>query len=128
MTEQEILDVFKFTKVNGDYLDEDGCHYDSLQDIVTMDVLEFCGCGDPIAALKYVHDALILVDKSYNNDWKVTRGERDNFFNNSEGLEYFVWYYLSHLGLTEHGSSVPGWITAKGKAVIVTYELYKEEE
>jgi hypothetical protein len=39
---------------------------------------------------------------------------------------YALLYVLDEAELTEHGSSVPGWLTEKGKAWLQQYREYAE--
>lgn len=65
----------------------------------------FCGCGLPREA----GQALLA--------WLEKFGADGNFApigRNPTGDEYLMFYWLDHLGLTEHGFSLPGRLTPKG--------------
>ena len=97
------------------YIDEEGCHYDDDESFISTHILGFCGCGCPEEALKYIKGILeLLKDYKDPNYWS----KLDNFFNNNEGLKYTMFYLLDSKGLTEHGYSVPGWLTEKGKGIL----------
>lgn len=110
--------IDKFKKEDGYYyLDE--CYYEDAESLISIGVLGFCGCGMPGDALEYVRSALQLVndlkkiawgDRSAYKQWE--KRKRKLFAD--DGAEYFMWYFLDDKGLTEHGTSVPGWLTDKG--------------
>lgn len=86
-----------------------------------MGELGFCGCGRPIGVLRHIHGAMsILRDRdeqesgmTWHEWWELRKKRiRDHF--SSDGAEYFMWYWLHKEGYTEHGGSVPGWLTDKG--------------
>lgn len=71
-------------------------------------ILEFhkllCGCGSP----GMCWDSLIWYLEICTS--------KENYFNTENSFELFFMYVISHLGLTEHGTSIYGsWITEKGK-------------
>lgn len=78
----------------------------------------FCGCGQPVSAFKLLRDTLLYFDSSKKDSewWK----KLDEFLGSKErpGLACWWLYWIDHVGLTEHGGSVPGWLTAKGKEVM----------
>lgn len=88
----------------------------------------FCGCGTPEAPLRLLRDAMRLIDVKPNNPhdfdkWKaayrIRRAAMDELFHHDKGVEYLVWYLLDDKKLTEHGTSVPGWLTDLGRDVLV---------
>ncbi len=85
------------------------------------DRLGFCGCGMPDELLPYVADALRHVADLSNNSpdaWDERRAELYPV----PGSDWFMWEVLNEKGLTEHGGSVPGWLTDKGKALLAELE------
>lgn len=111
------------------YKDENGVSYESNTQYIQIEVLGFCGCGNPDSAMKYVRDALLLVSKKYEigySEWKL---RVDKLFP-ILGSEYFMWYFLDNKGFTEHGGSVPGWITDKGEELLrdIAWCLENEKE
>ena len=116
------MHIDKFKKEDG-YYDEDNCFYENAENFISTGMLGFCGCGEPDEALSYVHKALQIVDdlsrlvhgkKITYEQWE--ENNKDEFVN--DGAMYFMWYFLDNKGLTEHGGSVPGWLTAKGKELL----------
>lgn len=117
----------------------DGCSYNGLEEVLINGVVGFCGCGRPDDALKYIHDGLRLIDdlelavsesnsferNSSYDDWRY---EVEKHFKSSEA-EYFFYYVMDVLGLTEHGGSVPGWLSDKGKAFLsLTSSLFEGDD
>jgi hypothetical protein len=95
--------------------DDDICHGPDAVDAITGE-LGICGCGVPEEALRVYRDALRLVAMTMQT--KPTKRPREALFHGDSGLEFFVWYRLDDLGLTEHGGCVPGWLTDDGKALL----------
>lgn len=93
-----------------------------IEDIA--DGFSFCGCGKPEDAVKHVHKALQLVSDRTEliiGDGSLSSEEwdkRNTELFGSEGAMYFMWYWLENQELTEHGGSVPGWLTAKGEELL----------
>lgn len=110
-------------KEDGGIKDKDHLYHQTAADYMCH-ILGFCGCGQPLEALKYILNIMrwIKVNSELNNasiydsikkaqeHWK----ELDLIFNGNDGAKYFALYRLSDLDLTEHGGSVPGWLTEKG--------------
>lgn len=108
--------IDKFKREDG-YYDQDNCYYEDAESFISIGILGFCGCGMPADALEYVRKALQLVDdvviwgdRSAHEQWE----ERKRELFSDDGAEYFMWYFLNDKGLTDHGTSVPGWLTDKG--------------
>lgn len=117
-------------KENGLYVDEEGLCYDDAQEFIQTAILGFCGCGDPAASQTYLRDVLQFIREVHENEeenWDVPWKRLDGFFH-SVGERYTVFYLLDDKGLTEHGSSVPGWLTPKGRELLEDLnELYPRE-
>lgn len=111
-----------------DYKKEDGYyHYNGMtfntaQDMIS-EMLDFCGCGMPDEAIDFVYKALNLVkinrEMKYDDWYKEVKKLLPN-----HGVEYFVWYYLDSKEFTEHGGSVPGWLTEEGVNMMRLIEDY----
>jgi len=102
------------------YRDEDGAYWDNAESFLCGHILGFCGCGDNEVAAKYIRSIMYLINEifadkeNYKERWK----ELDEYFGGNAGAQYFVYYWLDQKEFTEHGSSVPGWLTPKGKEVL----------
>lgn len=127
------MNIDKFKKEDGSYENSDGCFYEDAVSFLTSHCLGFCGCGMPEEALDYILDILQLIqdrglihsDTLTWDDWKTR--ERKIF--PSQGSAYFAYYVLDEKGLTEHGGSVPGWLTPKGEELLSDLsEYFKKEE
>lgn len=88
-------------------------------------VLDFCGCGSPEAALEWVARGLDLIQglrecgedgRGWNAAYEAWEKRKREHFG-SEGAEYFFWYWCDTNDLTEHGGSVPGWLSGRGYEV-----------
>ena len=113
---EKLNDMFidKFKKEDG-YYDQDKCYYEDAESFISTGVLGFCGCGMPDAVLEHVRKALQIVndigEKKLTYE-QLEERKKEVFAN--KGAEYFMWYFLDNKKLTQHGGSVPGWLTKKG--------------
>ena len=92
-----------------------------------------CFCGMPEEAAALLRDVLRAMktraDLSDNGaahdhpDVEETR-RRERELLPTDGIYYTYHYWLSNKGLTEHGGSVPGWLTAQGHEVLAALERY----
>lgn len=88
----------------------------------------FYDCAQLADAFKMLRDTLILINErkveiwpknsklafaSWNERFSLLIGSKDR-----PGLSCWWLYWIDHIGLTEHGGSVPGWLTDKGKEVL----------
>jgi len=96
--------------------------WDTKLDYVLVELLDFCGCGRPEDAAEYIRDGLRLIAERFEKpekefDFPAYSGNLTAHFG-SMGARYFFWYWCYDKGLTEHGGSVPGWLTPKGNALL----------
>jgi len=115
--------------------------YNVADDIEHMlfDVVNFCGCGMPEDVLIYIRKGLLLVEQlelswrseNKEDDYKKWDEDKNKFFC-SEGAFYFFYYWCDKENFTEHGGSVPGWLSENGKeyleALNYWYKLHLKEE
>jgi len=108
---------------NGEYITPDECHYDNEEELLQCGVFGFCGCGLPEDNLKYIRDGLhhinnlrlqVHTKKCTFENWKKDGIE---IFGN-KSAEYFFYYWADTQELSEHGGSVPGWLTEKGEQIL----------
>lgn len=96
----------------------------TIDEVFVFDIigqkLGFCGCGLPEDAIDYCYQGLKRVESL-----ALSKSDFPNPFA-SEGEEYFFFYWLDKKGFTEHGGSVPGWLTEKGKDMILAIEEARE--
>lgn len=89
-----------------------------------QDKIGFCTCGRREQNLEYVLKGLLIIGELafvYEplsvvtlSDWNSVR---DSHFGN-EAAAYFFFYWAASKGYTEHGGSVPGWLTAEEEDLI----------
>ena len=105
---------------DGSIIDSDGFyHPDKLSYL--EDMLGFCGCGYPVSALQFVSKLLELIDGRFENH--KFQDDIDTLSGNNIGLEYLLFYFLEDKELTEHGTSIPGWLTEYGKEFLQELKL-----
>lgn len=98
-----------------------------------MDELGFCGCGMPVDATEYVLAVLEHIDRLKTHVWEKAltweqwNAEGDTIFTN-DGAAYFAYYVMAEKGLTEHGGSVPGWLSEKGYAMVARIKEWQVNE
>jgi hypothetical protein len=115
----------KVIKTKDDYL-YNGLYYDDLENLLHSVYFNFCCCGNPGESLRYIYKCfkhLALRDEMDYKDWKKKGRE---LFPES-GSEFFMWYYFSEKGFTEHGSSVPGWLSDLGREVMSNLRIFLKE-
>jgi len=116
-------------KNTGEWITDDGQIFD-IDDYILIDIFDFCGCGHTKSAVEHIIGALKLIkekDEINKNtkfeDWYEEWAEKvSNFFNHDRGAQTIMWYCFDRAGLTDHGGSVPGWLTEKGYDLIDLYE------
>lgn len=116
------MHIDKYKKEVG-YEDPDGCFHEDAESFLQTYSLGFCGCGRPEDSLAYVRDVLQHIDNLKQLVWEKkqtyeewTAAGKKLFA--SDGAEYFAFYVMDTKGLTEHGGSVPGWLTDKGREML----------
>lgn len=117
------------------YLEEDDgryCYaerwYGDKVEVYIEGVFRFCGCGQPEQVIKHVRDGLHHINTipttdecTGREDWKAEYKEwreKETKLFGSQGGAYFFYYWCDVLGFTEHGGSVPGWLTELGEHVL----------
>jgi hypothetical protein len=101
----------------------DGLFHRTAEDLIGHR-LNFCGCGEPLAAIKYVGEILKGIKERSHEDWQ---GIFSLFPN--EQIAYFVLYTLDHLKLIAHDSSINiAWLTLQGEEMLADIRELKEEE
>jgi hypothetical protein len=111
----------------------EGSHYECVADAIAIGILGMCGCGRPQDALLFVLAGLELSaekrpdgydeHRAWWSDWDV----RCKAFFGSSGGAYFFWYAMTDKGIMEHGGSVPGWLSGKGKLLVAALREIKPE-
>lgn len=111
----------------------EGCHYETLADIVGSGMLGFCGCGAPEENLRYVLGGLALMNEERPgwpsnsmpefHKWYERHKARCLAHFGSERAEYFFYYWCDEKKFSEHGGSVPGWLTDSGLQLLADLRL-----
>jgi hypothetical protein len=101
--------IEKLQKVDDDeypYIDENGGSWQSKTDYIQIEILHFCGCGDPDEVMMYVAEFLIKISKEDFGDY--------------EDMSYmFLSYWADNEGFIDHGTTVRcSWLTDKGKELL----------
>lgn len=114
----------KYKKSDGTY-EIDGLIYDTIEDALMMGVFGFCGCGMPWYTLAYIRDELENIERYtewVNENHHITKDIPSPMENNNKeenlGRSYFIWYWFDKMGYTDHGGSVPGWLTDEGESLL----------
>jgi len=122
------MNKIKFTQDEEGYLYNE-CYYDNLTDLLAIGVCNFCGCGRPDEALIYIMNSLKYIEKAFHDDYEYEEWkEEGELLFPTIGSNYFIYYWLSEMGFTEHGGSVPGWVTDKGFEFVKLVEQLKNEK
>lgn len=118
---------------------------------VWFEKLKFCGCGSPETVLRHLRGAMRALqdqteawstersafsfgkwapadqERSDGVRWALGGGEKDS--ENEYGAFYYMTaYLLAAADLTEHGGSVPGWLTDFGREVLARLEATDEAQ
>lgn len=110
---------------------EDSYAYEDAVSFIVSGVLGFCGCGRPEDALVFLRDVLRHIQLLKAVDFSPDTPPGELSFQEwqergrqigSDGALYFAYYVLDKKGLTEHGGSVPGWLTPAGKELLQDLE------
>jgi len=138
------MHIDKFKGKDGYYYAKDGCSYDTDMAFMQDEVFGFCCCGSPEANLLFIKKGLTHIDSprpkkavyegGTQDEWSQWYdkwiSEGDKIFG-GEQARYFFFYWADKEGLTEHGGSVPGWLTDKGKRIledlVVICSIFEED-
>lgn len=124
----------------GDWFEFNGMPYETREMVLQCGFLNFCGCGRPHTSLAYIMKGLELIGEKNPHErstsearelaeaWYNAHRERLKAHFLTEGAEYFFYYWASEEGLTEHGGSVPGWLTDYGKETLEQLRKWYEED
>lgn len=124
------MHIDKYKTEQGDYVFTDECHYDTAADLVQIGMLGFCGCGASEESLSYVRDGLAHINRlreespkqsngheAWNKWWEQWQADGLALFGNDRA-RWFFYYWADQKGFTEHGGSVPGWLTDEGRELL----------
>tara|TARA_R110000868_G_scaffold148418_4_gene370369 strand:+ start:41 stop:418 length:378 start_codon:yes stop_codon:yes gene_type:complete len=93
--------------------------YEYAEDLIHTGILGFCGCGCKDKSLAYIRAGLAFIDAGFRAEmpYEDFRALELATFK-TDGAAYFFYYWADAEELTEHGGSVPGWLTGKGRDVL----------
>lgn len=116
------MHIDKYKTASGEYVGPDDCSWENATDFLHGYVLDFCCCGSPEDALSFVRDALRSVANLKEKVWAKTQAYADwsqeTDAKLGEAGAWFMFYFLDSKRLTEHGGSVPGWLTPEGERLL----------
>lgn len=102
--------------------------------------LQFCGCGIPdkvqVFLAQTLKQATVRNDELKGEDSFAFYEERNRLVedlikSHTAELKYLVYYIFDAMKLTEHGGSVPGWLSGEGEKYIKDVEegcIYEGDE
>lgn len=102
-----------------------------MEDLIdaAQEAFGFCQCGNPERSLRYIRDGLQVLgdlrrvwDHEYPGGYEAWEKAVDNHFKGEDAM-WFFWYWCDKEGLTEHGGSVPGWLSDKGEDCLEHLQL-----
>jgi len=135
--ELDLLTKLKFKiSYDGYFTYNNGGACNTLEEIYQTEILNFCGCGMPDENLKFIKDVLELIEYRRSHDeeketwdefWDKYKIKELELYSDNEGLRYFIWYVFDSMGITDHGGSVPGWLTPLGKNLLHDLKLILED-
>jgi hypothetical protein len=134
------LHIDKYKQPDGGYKMPNDSYCCDAEEVLHIAILGFCGCGRPKDSLAYMRDVLKHIDELHEIH-EISRvyeerkpaydawDEKGKSLFATEGAKYFMFYFLDNIGFTEHGGSVPGWLTEEGREFLedVTAYLLDEE-
>jgi len=98
-------------------------------DEVIQSVLGWCMCGCPDDSQRMIMKALRHIKNLQELVWE-NKMEYEVWAKNCRDLfgewEYVIYYILYEKKLTEHGGSVPGWLTDEGIELLELLESFYE--
>lgn len=82
----------------------------------------WCGCGDPESAADSFREIMEMFQEDDRNGYTSVHVNYERFKayseKHGEGLTYCILYWLTGMGLIEHGGSVGGsWMTDLGRHI-----------
>ncbi len=131
---EEIKNNFK-DNIYASYQIPDGVYVEDLEELLNCSVLNHCGCGCNQSNLELIYHLLKYQKELFDNDYKNYKKSQEKLIfyikSHAEEVLQFIWYQLNELEILEHGGSIPGWLSDKGKHffdLLEQYILAKENE
>lgn len=124
-------------EVDGQYFCEtNGMKYDTAGEFIQNGLFGYCNCGAPEDHLEYVRQGLMLIKetsdlyrsgKPVHSDVSKALRDKIQAHYGSAGAEYAQYYWFDYIGLTEHGGSVPGWLSPEGENMLNILNEWAEQ-
>lgn len=111
-------------------MEKDDCYWESLASYIQSGYFDFCGCLAPEENLVYIMKGLQHISERLdkNIDSKKWMETGNELFGN-ENAKHFFYYWADKNNLTEHGFTLPGWLTPEGIQLLeLLKHLQKEGE
>jgi hypothetical protein len=124
------MTLARFMNDGEGYLDAEGTSYDSVVELIQVGMLGQCMCGGAETNLRYVRDGLQHIARlatehvpgtdfmewyrRWHPGWVA---EGVTLFGNENARQFF-FYWADAEEFTEHGTSLPGWMTPKGRQLL----------
>lgn len=117
---------------DGDGFIYDGAYYDTAVELVHVGFLGFCMCHDAAANLAYIRGGLAYIAQGQAGppDMTLEKFRAWHHVWYAEGLAFFgtelarefFFFWADSEGFTEHGTAIPGWVTAKGQQLMANID------
>ena len=116
------MHINKYRNADGDYEINGVICSDVV--CVFLNMLGFCCCGQLEEALRHVQKNLRGIKHLREGlSWEDFVAE----LGGDIGTRQIIWYMLDDKGFTEHGGSVPGWLSPAGEELLEDLdEFFKE--
>jgi hypothetical protein len=128
------MSLDRFVTGGAGYMDAEGTSYDSVVELIQVGILGQCMCEDAEANLRYVRDGLQHIARlttaltteqdpqvdffEWYRAWQPAwAAEGQVLFGNACARQFF-FYWADAEAFTEHGTGMPGWLTAKGRQLL----------
>lgn len=108
------------------YEDSNAYYYKDGIEFIQGGLLGFCGCGDPESNLNYLREVLSYIDLrvGFRTSEEKLKEIKAALFPEERAMD-FIFYVLDEMGLVEHGSCLPGWLSPKGRELLEDLEELK---
>lgn len=104
-----------------DYVDQDGCWWDSPADWLWIGILGACGCG----SREYISALAVEVLTYFATDFDKRTGR---IYDDANPSKEILAHWMDSKDLIEHGTSINGsWLNETGKQVYAALRLLQEQ-
>lgn len=112
-----MIEKLKKTDIeNMPWMDENGYCWESKASYLQIEIMGFCGCGNPDEIMEYVKE---MLEKLNSRNWGLYEDKPYMFF----------VYWANDKDFAEHGTTARcSWLTEKGKELLSDIKLCIQEE